>query len=128
MAKMQYESGGSVEWIFDNIHPSQVHRLIDAVWVMEYLRVCCHLIRMTPISAPLIFHVNEPNGGLSGVLPIKESHICAHTWPESSALRLEIDTCKEPIFDIGLIEQYTVGVFGHKTRTRRKVSWWNEAS
>lgn len=38
-------------------------------------------------------HVFEPNGGVSGVAVLAESHISIHTWPERDYAALDIFMC-----------------------------------
>lgn len=40
-------------------------------------------------------HHFSPNGGISGVLVLAESHISIHTWPERSYAALDIFMCGE---------------------------------
>lgn len=40
-------------------------------------------------------HHFEPNGGVSGVLVLAESHISIHTWPETSYAALDVFMCGE---------------------------------
>ncbi len=51
-------------------------------------------------------HVFSPNGGVSGVAVLKESHISIHTWPEYEYAALDIFVCGTidphpaiPVFD-----------------------------
>ena len=39
------------------------------------------------------FHHFQPNGGVSGVLVLAESHVSIHTWPEKSFAALDIFVC-----------------------------------
>ena len=39
------------------------------------------------------FHHFSPNGGVSGVLVLAESHISIHTWPERSFAAVDIFMC-----------------------------------
>ena len=39
------------------------------------------------------FHHFSPNGGVSGVLVLAESHISIHTWPERSFAAIDIFMC-----------------------------------
>ncbi|MFQ5933443.1 MAG: adenosylmethionine decarboxylase [Dehalococcoidia bacterium] len=42
------------------------------------------------------FHKFEPQG-VTGVLPIAESHICVHTWPEHGYAAVDVFTCGQSI-------------------------------
>lgn len=39
------------------------------------------------------FHHFQPNGGVSGVLVLAESHVSIHTWPEKAYAALDIFVC-----------------------------------
>ncbi|MCX7373892.1 MAG: adenosylmethionine decarboxylase, partial [Alphaproteobacteria bacterium] len=39
------------------------------------------------------FHHFSPNGGVSGVLVLAESHVSIHTWPEKNFAALDIFVC-----------------------------------
>jgi S-adenosylmethionine decarboxylase len=39
------------------------------------------------------FHHFSPNGGVSGVLVLAESHVSIHTWPERNFAALDIFVC-----------------------------------
>ena len=39
------------------------------------------------------FHHFSPNGGVSGVLVLAESHVSIHTWPERDYAALDIFVC-----------------------------------
>ena len=41
------------------------------------------------------FHHFSPNGGVSGVVVLAESHISIHTWPERSFAAVDIFMCGE---------------------------------
>ncbi|WP_439595308.1 adenosylmethionine decarboxylase [Falsiroseomonas sp.] len=41
------------------------------------------------------FHHFSPNGGVSGVLVLAESHVSIHTWPERDYAALDIFVCGE---------------------------------
>ena len=41
----------------------------------------------------LALHTFEPNGGISGVAILAESHISIHTWPERSYAAVDVFMC-----------------------------------
>jgi S-adenosylmethionine decarboxylase len=53
------------------------------------------------------FHHFSPNGGVSGVVVLAESHISIHTWPERSYAALDIFMCGacDPYQAIPLLEK-----------------------
>ncbi len=40
-----------------------------------------------------LFHPFEPPGGVTGVVLLAESHLAVHTWPEQSAVTLDVYVC-----------------------------------
>ena len=42
------------------------------------------------------FHKFHPQG-VTGVLPIAESHLCVHTWPEHGYAAVDVFTCSKSI-------------------------------
>ncbi len=52
------------------------------------------------------FHHFQPNGGVSGVIVLAESHISIHTWPERSFAALDVFMCGEcqPIKTVAAIK------------------------
>jgi S-adenosylmethionine decarboxylase len=57
----------------------------------EALRKCVAAAGATLLHIHL--HHFEPNGGVSGVAVLAESHISIHTWPEASYAAIDIFMC-----------------------------------
>lgn len=55
------------------------------------------LRRAADVAGATILHCHlhhfEPNGGVSGVLVLAESHISIHTWPETNYAALDVFMC-----------------------------------
>ena len=55
------------------------------------------LVRCVDIAGATLLHLHlhpfEPNGGVSGVAVLAESHISIHTWPEKSYAALDLFMC-----------------------------------
>jgi S-adenosylmethionine decarboxylase len=53
------------------------------------------------------FHHFQPNGGVSGVVVLAESHISIHTWPERGYAALDVFMCGEcrPIETVGAVKE-----------------------
>jgi S-adenosylmethionine decarboxylase len=69
----------------------QASRLDDIAHIEDTLRRC-----VTAASATLLhihLHHFEPNGGISGVAVLAESHISIHSWPERAYAALDIFMC-----------------------------------
>ena len=72
-------------------------RLADAETLGRALTNAACAAQMTPLSAPVLhrFPPREGHaaGGLTGFLPLAESHIAFHTYPEYGYLAADIFTC-----------------------------------
>jgi|GEM_PF-306431 len=66
-------------------------RLDDLETVEAALRECAIVSGATILNVDL--HHFEPNGGISGVVVLSESHISIHTWPERDFAALDIFMC-----------------------------------
>lgn len=80
------------------IQLDECHSPIDsAKWCSDLLQDLCRHIGMNPLAGPFsetLVHPTDPLlSGVSSVLIIQESHLAIHTWPETGAIRIVIDTC-----------------------------------
>ncbi len=66
-------------------------RLDDVDFVREVLERCVRAAGATLLHIHL--HHFTPNGGVSGVAVLAESHISVHTWPERGYAALDIFMC-----------------------------------
>jgi len=66
-------------------------RLDDQALIETTLRRCAIEAGATILHCHL--HRFEPNGGVSGVLVLAESHISIHSWPERSFAALDVFMC-----------------------------------
>jgi S-adenosylmethionine decarboxylase len=66
-------------------------RLDDIDLMEETLRECAIVGGATILHCHL--HHFSPNGGISGVLVLAESHISVHSWPERNYAALDIFMC-----------------------------------
>jgi S-adenosylmethionine decarboxylase len=66
-------------------------RLDDIDHIEETLRHAVEAARATLLHIHL--HHFEPNGGVSGVAVLAESHISIHTWPENGYAALDVFMC-----------------------------------
>ena len=59
------------------------------------LRDCClravAAVGLHPVGE--LFHHFAPAGGVTGVVLLAESHLAVHTWPELSAVTLDVYVC-----------------------------------
>ena len=66
-------------------------RLDDITHVEAALRDCVEAAGATLLHIHL--HPFEPNGGVSGVAVLAESHISIHSWPERNYAALDVFMC-----------------------------------
>lgn len=66
-------------------------RLDDIDHIEETLRRCVAAAGATLLHIHL--HHFEPNGGVSGVAVLAESHISIHSWPENGYAALDVFMC-----------------------------------
>jgi S-adenosylmethionine decarboxylase len=69
----------------------EAHRLDDIDHIEHTLRRCVDAAGATLLHIHL--HHFEPNGGVSGVAVLAESHISIHTWPEANYAALDVFMC-----------------------------------
>jgi len=84
----------------DGVKFAGTHLLVD-LWGASNLADPDHIDRAlreaaTTAGATILhghFHHFSPNGGVSGVLVLAESHISIHTWPERDFAAIDIFMC-----------------------------------
>ncbi|MCK5726288.1 MAG: adenosylmethionine decarboxylase [Thiotrichaceae bacterium] len=80
----------------------QAQHLDDLDLIEQTLRHCVEIAGATLLHIHL--HHFTPNGGVSGVAVLAESHISIHTWPERDYAALDIfmcgDTMPEKCIDV----------------------------
>ncbi len=69
----------------------EAERLDDLPYIQETLVKCVEEAGATLLHIHL--HPFEPNGGVSGVAVLAESHISIHSWPERGYAALDIFMC-----------------------------------
>lgn len=79
-------------------------RLDDLAFIRQTLVDCVEAAGATLLHIHL--HPFEPNGGISGVAVLAESHISIHSWPERSYAALDIFMCgdAEPARCVDVLE------------------------
>ena len=84
----------------DGVRFAGTHLLVD-LWDASNLSVPVHIdqaLREAAVTAGATilhshFHHFTPNGGVSGVVVLAESHISIHTWPERNFAAIDIFMC-----------------------------------
>lgn len=74
-----------------DLHGVAPARLCDAALLTRCLEDAAARARLTPLSAPVV-HV-FPNGALTAFLPLRESHLALHSYPEHGLLALDLFSC-----------------------------------
>ena len=93
---------GSKEFcgIEENLKFAGVHLLIE-LWTSFYLtdtnRIRDIIIKAVNACGATILnidlHVFSPNGGVSGIAVLQESHLSIHTWPEYEYAAIDLFVC-----------------------------------
>ncbi len=68
-------------------------RLDDLKYIEETLKRCVEVAGATLLHIHL--HHFTPNGGVSGVAVLSESHISIHSWPEADYAAFDVFMCGE---------------------------------
>ncbi len=69
-------------------------RLTDVALLTQALTEAALAAEMTPLSEPVV-HL-FPGGGLTAFLPLAESHLALHTYPERGYIAADCFTCGLP--------------------------------
>lgn len=90
------------------------HLIID-LWGAERLDELDHveqtLVEAVKVAGATLLHIHlhhfTPNGGISGVAVLAESHISIHTWPERGYAALDVFMCgdADPHKAVPVLEQ-----------------------
>jgi S-adenosylmethionine decarboxylase len=91
------------------------HHLIIDLWEAEGLddhaRIETAMRNAVDAAGATLLHIHlhtfEPNGGISGVAVLAESHISVHTWPEKGYAAFDVFMCgdAEPKKALKVLEQ-----------------------
>ncbi len=123
----------------DGVRYAGVHLLIDLIGA-ERLDDLDHveqaLRRCVEASGATLLHIHlhhfTPNGGISGVAVLAESHISIHSWPEYGYAALDVFMCGDanPEASIGVLkEAFSPHKLVVKTQLRGKeIHRWNGGS
>lgn len=81
------------EWIVD-AHGCDPARLADLPSLQALFARIVAELRLTPVADP-IWHVFPGPGGITGLVPLAESHLTVHTFPEHGSACLDLFCCRE---------------------------------
>ncbi len=123
----------------DGVHYAGTHLLIDLIRAerlddLEHIEAT--LRRCVTAAGATLLHIHlhrfTPNGGVSGVAVLAESHISIHSWPEHGYAALDVFMCGDtkPNATIGVMkEAFSPGQVAVKTELRGKeIQRWNGGS
>ncbi|MBP9218982.1 MAG: adenosylmethionine decarboxylase [Sterolibacterium sp.] len=66
-------------------------QLLDADFLSSH---CQKLVEQAGLHAlQTLFHRFEPEGGVTGMVVLAESHLSLHTWPEENYVTLDVYVC-----------------------------------
>lgn len=74
-------------------HGCNALRLADLPTIRGLFDVIVADLRLTPV-AEAVWHVFPTPGGITGLLPLAESHLTVHTFPEHASLCLNLFCCR----------------------------------
>jgi S-adenosylmethionine decarboxylase len=79
------------EWVVDarGCDPARVG---DLVTLRTLFALILDELRLTPIAGA-VWHVFPPPGGITGLVPLAESHLTIHTFPEHGSLCINLFCC-----------------------------------
>ena len=100
--------------IEENLKFAGVHLLIE-LWTSLHLtdtnRIRDIIIKAVNACGATILnidlHVFSPNGGVSGIAVLKESHLSIHTWPEYDYAAIDLFVCGtiDPFLALPVLEK-----------------------
>lgn len=80
------------EWVVD-AHGCDPARLADLPTLSGLFSAIIGELCLTPVGDP-VWHVFPSPGGITGLVPLAESHLTVHTFPEHGSLCLNLFCCR----------------------------------
>jgi S-adenosylmethionine decarboxylase len=80
------------EWVVD-AHGCDPVLVADLATLRSLFAAVIEDLRLTPV-ADAVWHVFPPPGGITGLIPLAESHLTVHTFPEHRSLCINLFCCK----------------------------------
>lgn len=81
-----------VHWIVD-AHGCEPSALRDRRRLEALFARCVAELALTPVS-DAVWHTFPEPGGITGLLPLAESHLACHSFPEHGSLCLDLFCCR----------------------------------
>jgi S-adenosylmethionine decarboxylase len=80
------------EWIVD-AHGCDPALVADLDAMRSLFATIIDELQLTPV-AEAVWHVFPPPGGITGLVPLAESHLTVHTFPEHESVCINLFCCK----------------------------------
>ncbi|HZI40999.1 MAG TPA: S-adenosylmethionine decarboxylase [Gemmatimonadaceae bacterium] len=80
------------EWVVD-AHGCDPVLVADLATLRSLFAAVIEDLRLTP-AAESVWHVFPSPGGVTGLVPLAESHLTVHTFPEHGSLCINLFCCK----------------------------------
>ena len=80
------------EWVVD-AHGCDPVRLADLATLRGLFSAIIEEMTLTPV-ADAVWHVFPAPGGITGLVPLAESHLTIHTFPEHGSLCVNLFCCR----------------------------------
>lgn len=80
------------EWVVD-AHGCDAARLADLPTLRLLLSAIVDELCLTPVADP-VWHVFPSPGGITGLIPLAESHLTIHTFPEHGSACINLFCCR----------------------------------
>lgn len=80
------------EWVVD-AHGCDPARLADLDTLHELFAAIIHELCLTPIAGA-VWHQFPAPGGITGLVPLAESHLTIHTFPEHGSACINLFCCR----------------------------------
>ena len=86
---------GGLEWILDvgGVAPERLADEAGRSTLMGLFEALIADLELHPV-APATWHVFDGPGGVTGLVPLSESHLACHSYPEAGYLSLNLYTCR----------------------------------
>jgi S-adenosylmethionine decarboxylase len=80
------------EWLVD-AHGCDPARVADVASLQSLFALVIDELHLTPV-ADAVWHVFPPPAGITGLVPLSESHLTVHSFPEHRSLCINLFCCR----------------------------------